>query len=282
MRTYVIRPGDTLTSIAKHFYNDFTKYTVIADANNITNPNAIRVGQTLKIPDLSIDPSIADIDIDSATFQLPPREYFHEVHPKQMIVLHFTAGSSASSAFSTFKNNRSRVGTPFILDRDGRIYEIFPPRYWAIHLFRHRRGEFPIFYRLEKRTIPIEIVNVGPLKPDTRDRDRLNWWPPSHAITGRETYGTRWATKDAKEKYEKKSFRGIDYFASFTDAQYTSLGKLIDYLCLHFNIPKEPPPDKLETNLEDMINFRGIASHLNFRSDKYDIGPAFDWSKIGL
>lgn len=49
-RTYVVRPRDTLWSIAKKFYGDASRYKEIAKYNNITDPNKIRVGQVLKIP----------------------------------------------------------------------------------------------------------------------------------------------------------------------------------------------------------------------------------------
>lgn len=28
--------------------------------------------------------------------------------------------------------------------------------------------------------------------------------------------------------------------------------------------------------------YQGLATHANFRSDKWDIGPAFDWDRLGL
>lgn len=51
--TYTVKPGDTLYSIALRH-----KVTVasIANANNITNVNLLRVGQVLKIPGISIAP----------------------------------------------------------------------------------------------------------------------------------------------------------------------------------------------------------------------------------
>lgn len=45
--TYVVQPGDTLDGIATKF-NVATK--ALADANGITDPNSIQVGQVLKIP----------------------------------------------------------------------------------------------------------------------------------------------------------------------------------------------------------------------------------------
>jgi lysozyme len=45
--TYTVQPGDTLSGIAAHF--DVTT-DALAEANNITNPNLIEVGQVLTIP----------------------------------------------------------------------------------------------------------------------------------------------------------------------------------------------------------------------------------------
>jgi LysM repeat protein len=50
--TYTVRSGDTLTSIAKHFYGTTSKWNWIFQANRskIHNPNSIFVGEKLTIP----------------------------------------------------------------------------------------------------------------------------------------------------------------------------------------------------------------------------------------
>ena len=50
VKTYVVKSGDTLSKIAKEFYGDANKYMDIANANNISNPDKIDVGQEIKIP----------------------------------------------------------------------------------------------------------------------------------------------------------------------------------------------------------------------------------------
>lgn len=47
---YVVQAGDSLSKIAKHFYGDAQKYERIAKANDIDNPDLIKVGQELEIP----------------------------------------------------------------------------------------------------------------------------------------------------------------------------------------------------------------------------------------
>lgn len=50
--TYTVRRGDTLWAIAKRYYGNGEKYTVIynANRNKIKNPNLIHSGQVLSIP----------------------------------------------------------------------------------------------------------------------------------------------------------------------------------------------------------------------------------------
>jgi len=51
-RTYVIKRGDTLASIARKFYNSSARWKEIRDANakTIDNPENLKVGETLVIP----------------------------------------------------------------------------------------------------------------------------------------------------------------------------------------------------------------------------------------
>jgi hypothetical protein len=52
--TYRISLGDTLGTLAARFYGSAAKYTLIATANRITNPDKLRVGQLLVIPDKAV------------------------------------------------------------------------------------------------------------------------------------------------------------------------------------------------------------------------------------
>ena len=47
---YTVQSGDNLSRIAKRFYGTPNKYTGIAKANGIANPDLIRVGQQLRLP----------------------------------------------------------------------------------------------------------------------------------------------------------------------------------------------------------------------------------------
>lgn len=49
--TYTVKSGDTLFEIAAEFFGNGWKYDEIADANGISNPNVIHVGQQLTFDD---------------------------------------------------------------------------------------------------------------------------------------------------------------------------------------------------------------------------------------
>ena len=52
-KLYTVQEGDSLSTIAKKFYDDGSKYLVIYEANKELigdDPNLIKVGQELKIP----------------------------------------------------------------------------------------------------------------------------------------------------------------------------------------------------------------------------------------
>jgi nucleoid-associated protein YgaU len=49
-QAYTIKSGDNLSHIAKRFYGEANKYTDIAQANGINDPNKIQAGQKLNLP----------------------------------------------------------------------------------------------------------------------------------------------------------------------------------------------------------------------------------------
>jgi LysM repeat protein len=49
-QSYTVQPGDTLWDIAERVYGDPSKFTEIAQASGISDPNHIEPGQTLTIP----------------------------------------------------------------------------------------------------------------------------------------------------------------------------------------------------------------------------------------
>jgi nucleoid-associated protein YgaU len=52
IRTYVVQPGDTFTSISRKFYQTPGRWKDILDANQnqISNPDELKSGQTIILP----------------------------------------------------------------------------------------------------------------------------------------------------------------------------------------------------------------------------------------
>jgi N-acetylmuramoyl-L-alanine amidase len=193
--------------------------------------------------------------------------YYQAIFPKKKIVLHFTMGYlKGDVAMLTTQH----VSVPFLVGRNGSIYNLFASKYWSYHLGSGTSGGNTA---MSRECIGIEISNIGPLK-------KIG----NNLVT---TYSNSdvYCSLDETQYYVKldSSFRGYEYYAKFTDNQYNSLIKLLKFLCGRYNIPKTflSPSKRYQTlSANEFTNFSGIASHINCRSDKVDIGPAFDWDKL--
>ncbi len=52
--THAVKAGDSLSVIARTYYDDYNKIALIAEYNNITDINQLKVGQKIKIPILEL------------------------------------------------------------------------------------------------------------------------------------------------------------------------------------------------------------------------------------
>jgi hypothetical protein len=203
------------------------------------------------------------------SFALPPGQ------KRDLIMLHYTEGGTASGAVSWWQTlyrqsgNRVPVGTAFIVDRDGTIYEVFDHKtQWAWQLGINDRAQ-------ESRAIGIEFVNWGPLGVDPKTGEGFPWrqlgniqtrLPASDIVKA----GGVWRKSTALHQ-------------KFTDQQYSSGVLLVKQLCKDFDIPYRIPPEEKrdELDLAWAKQWTGIASHQNFTNQRLDIGPAWDWSVFG-
>ncbi len=256
--TYTILPGDSVERIA---YQLGVSPEALRAANKIRDGGLIHPGEILNIPGgLAIDRSR----------RLPADQFVGEKQAKDLIVLHFTAGGSVDGAYQSWLSTQERVATAYLVDMEGHIYEVFDPACWACHLgvaAAHNPG-----YRQDRRSIGIEIVNWGGVKLDTNEQ--LNCWPNQ--------YRTRYCRLNETSRYVRKSFRGLEYFAAFPEAQQEAVCRLARSLCDQFGIAKQIPSEveRDRLNWAYFDNYRGVASHQNFHPEKTDIGPAFDWERL--
>ncbi len=216
---------------------------------------------------------IRGMKLDAKTFALTPDHYFAQGFQKSLIVRHFTAGTSASSAYHTWiapdsKGRPQHVSTAFVVDPDGTVFQFFDPQHWGYAL---GMVEVDLSWANDKRAVQIEIANVGPLRL-SMDGKSLNWWPSN--------FGVHWCDLTETTKYVKAEFRGEHYFATFPQSQVDAVFELETWIGKEFGIPLvNPTIDRISVyDPKFFSKWKGIASHQQARRDKVDIGPAWNWT----
>jgi len=206
--------------------------------------------------------------IDRIRYRLSDGQYLKTVKPKELIALHHTAGGSARSTFKWWEEgDPRRIGTAYLIDRDGTIYEIFDPKFWAWHLGVKDD-------QIEKRSIGIEICSWGVL---TEKDGHLYTWSDVNLgnVTTMIQAGTavQFATP----------WRGAVYYEAYTQDQIDAVCSLVPWLCERFAIPRKLPPKEAligEANLPKWLAYSGVLHHAMLRSDKSDVTPNFPWSQL--
>lgn len=189
--------------------------------------------------------------------------YYRENYRKERVVLHFTAGYLKGDIATLTRQNR-HVSVPFVIARDGTIYNLWSSGYWSYHLGEGAAGGNTTMSQL---SVAIEISNIGPL--------RLQ----GNRLVGHN--GKPYCEITEREYYQDRRYRGYDYYATYTEAQYESVIKLLRYLTGKYHIPRQFLPEDSRYEMRpDIAEFYGITSHVNFRADKFDIGPAFNWERV--
>lgn len=206
--------------------------------------------------------------------------YYAVVHPKQRIVLHFTAGHIRSDLAALTRDNY-HVSVPFVIGRNGMIYQLFSSKYWSGHIGKGLGNE-GTGNAQDKCTIGIELSNYGYLTE--RDGNLETYYSRQKDAAGREGPADVYCALSEQDAYYKtvQPFRQQHFFAAYTDQQMESLIILLRYLTAQYNIPRDflPEPQRYQV-IQEVLSFKGIVSHINYRpTGKWDIGPAFEWDKL--
>lgn len=186
------------------------------------------------------------------------KQYIKEETEKTQIVLHHTVSDSNNikGVLDWWESNTERVATAYIINKNGHIFEVFDPKYWAYHIGKGSTTED------NKKSIGIELVNVGPL---TKIDDKYYWWNGTKEYKG--------------EIYEcREEWRGSKYYASYTIEQMLAVGSLVKALCLRFKIPKII--NMSYGYKSEYMNWEGVVSHHNLRADKSDVSRAFNYEYL--
>lgn len=195
-------------------------------------------------------------DVFITPLTAPHDSYYYKAKTKKtQICLHFTAGVLPGDISALSKPN-NHVSVPFVVARDGNIYQLFDPDYWSYHLGSAAIGGNGV---MSKMSIGIEISNYGPMK---LQGDKFI-----------DAYGSTYTSDPSF--IENVSYRGYDYYAKMTDCQIDSVCYLIKYLCDKFDIPDIFKEDigNVFGSPSDAKLFTGIMCHSDVRADKFDWPP---------
>lgn len=222
------------------------------------------------------------LQLNGVLYSPPRKDYFFPAqHPKERIILHFTAGNVRSDMMSLTQASR-HVSVAFVIGRDGTIYQLFPSSGWSGHIGAGV-GNQGTGNAQDKSSVGIEISNYGYLVPQGSTLETIYSRvknPQTGAIGPVDPY----CTLDDKDAFQEIStpFRGQTIYAAFTPQQVESTIILLRYLTAKFNIPRQfLPENKRYLTTNDVLQFKGIVSHVNYRSaGKWDLGPAFDWNTL--
>lgn len=166
-QTYTVKPGDTLSKIAKEFYGDPTKYPIIAEYNGLEDPSLIVVGQVLRIPPLTPPtpeppptpgepPTLEELDIS----WIPSPNFNERSDPENIttIVIHATANSTLIGVISWFQNPTAYVSAHYVIGKDGKIVQMVKDEDRAWHAGKSEWRGVP---NVNDYSLGIELVNLN-------------------------------------------------------------------------------------------------------------------------
>ena len=203
------------------------------------------------------------------SLRLPHGQYYSRAQPKRAVVLHHTVGGSAKSSFAWWLQDPRVVGTAYLIERDGTIYEVFPPECWAGHL-----GIKDV--EAEKETIGIELASEGALIEKGGDVWAFG------AGTGKLLGRADELLKAGRVVRLDIPWRGYQWFDAYDPPQVAAAIALVLELCDRFGIPRRLPLEAAngKADVRRWIGYRGVLHHAMVRKDKSDLHPRFPWREL--
>jgi len=189
--------------------------------------------------------------VDETTYPLTENNYYTETYNKQQILL-CHSGRSGMLHYGTWlyrHNGKYKKTTPYTIDKDGKIYKHYDPKYYSNIL----NNSF------DKMIIPITLVNEGYLFLDPMKNQFFDWLNNVY---------------DDKKNVEIKKWRKHAFWVKYSNEQLSSLIYLLNELCNEFGIPKEIIPHNVYD--EDVDLFKGIVFKSNYIQECCDINPTFN------
>jgi hypothetical protein len=205
-------------------------------------------------------------------YPLKAGQFLDEKTKKTHVVWHGTMGRTAATPFNgkpgkatssidAWNNNPDRVGTPWVVDRDGTVYRCFDDSKWIFHLgLSNTNGKF------DKSSVGIELANELCLLKDNGKYYAFDKVSPNTEYVGK-TFDQSW--------------RDFDHWAALDEAQIDAAIELTLDICKRNNI--SPKFYKPSTTFDYPACFTKatIICHSNCRKDKTDlILQDWVWDKL--
>lgn len=200
---------------------------------------------------------------------LPSNQYINEYSDKIGIVLHHTVSRSDSvdGDIKWWNSNKERVGTHFIVDKFGNIYQCVPLDKWVHHLWVNAlTNKIALKFKsislnniYNSQTIGIELDSAGGLLP------RNGYWHSAFnkQMKNSDVYQIDYRGYKAFEKYYPEQIESVKNLILYLIEKYPLIGQNI----------KDDYSDIFNINLDALNHVPGIYTHTSYRTDKSDCAP---------
>lgn len=200
------------------------------------------------------------------SLRLAEGEFIAAPAPKTGIAIHHTVGGSVASTVAWWQGDKTpkgtprRVGTAYLIERDGTIYEVFDPEQaWAFQF--GLTWDTLKMLAFEQRFIGIELASEGGLTEHDGQLYAFDRVSPRTQV-------------DRASAFDHGApYRGYQWFDRYESAQIETLGALVDHLCDRFTIPRVYPDRPFDYYGEALALFEGVIGHAMVRQDKTDPAP---------
>jgi len=169
-------------------------------------------------------------------------KYYKEYFTKKQIVIHHTiSGPGISGDLEHWKTFKEHVATCVIIERNGKINQLFSSKYWGYHLGCGNSS-------LDKGSIAIELDNWGQL---TERNGKL--------------YTVYDSVVDVPTSVYPMGFRGSQIYEAYTYNQLHSLGEIILLWNKTYNIPLNYNEDMWDISPRALGGTPGVWTHVSYR-----------------
>lgn len=199
--------------------------------------------------------NLKPIDLKKITFIHWDGYYRKEFKKNQIVIHHTVSGPGIRGDLSTWLWYKSKVATCIVIERDGKVNQLFSSKYYAYHLGCDNSI-------LDKQSIGVELDNWGQLK---------------------EKNGSLYTIYKNKVdvpivEFSNIAFRGQTIFEAYTEKQLKSLGELLLFWHGRYGIPLDYKPGMWNVSKNALSGKPGVWAHVSFRPwpsirNKWDAFP---------